>query len=79
MALGPSGRESRGDGEGQPGGPAPGRRPPRSCYPPPPSGCPGTLEVDGRVFILLIGAGLHRSGPDLASNARFFADMLEPI
>ena len=37
------------------------------------------LEVYGREFVLLIGAGLHRRGPDLARNARFFVDMLESM
>jgi ribulose-bisphosphate carboxylase large chain len=35
------------------------------------------LEVYGREFIVLIGGGLHRHGPDLAENSRFFVHMLE--
>jgi ribulose-bisphosphate carboxylase large chain len=37
------------------------------------------LEVYGRDFVLLIGGGLHRGGPDLAENARFFVRMLESM
>jgi len=40
---------------------------------------PDMLEVYGREFILLMGAGLHRRGPDLAENARFFVDLLESM
>jgi ribulose-bisphosphate carboxylase large chain len=40
---------------------------------------PDMLEVYGREFVMLIGGGLHRRGPDLADNARFFVDMLESI
>lgn len=35
------------------------------------------LEVYGREFVLLIGGGLHRRGPDLAANARHFVSLLE--
>jgi ribulose-bisphosphate carboxylase large chain len=37
------------------------------------------FEVYGRDFILLIGAGLHRLGPDLAENSRRFRGMLEAL
>lgn len=37
------------------------------------------LEVYGREFVLLIGGGLHRRGPDLAENSRFFVRMLETM
>jgi ribulose-bisphosphate carboxylase large chain len=37
------------------------------------------FEVYGRNFILLIGAGLHRLGPDLAENSRRFRGMLEAL
>jgi len=36
-------------------------------------------EVYGRDFVLLIGGGLHRRGPDLADNARHFVELLETI
>ena len=34
------------------------------------------LEVYGREFVLLIGGGLHRRGPDLTRNAEYFVDMV---
>jgi ribulose-bisphosphate carboxylase large chain len=37
------------------------------------------FEVYGRDFILLIGGGLHRRGPDLADNARFFVQLLAAL
>jgi ribulose-bisphosphate carboxylase large chain len=36
-------------------------------------------EVYGREFVLLIGAGLHRRGPDLAGNARHFVEMVNAL
>jgi len=35
------------------------------------------LEAYGRDFILLIGAGLHRGGSDLAMNARRVLELFE--
>lgn len=35
------------------------------------------LEVYGREFVLLIGGGLHRRGPDLADNARHFVSLIQ--
>lgn len=35
------------------------------------------LDVYGRDFVLLVGAGLHRGGPDLAENARRLLALLE--
>ena len=35
------------------------------------------LDVYGKDFILLVGAGLHRNGPDLTANARQLLGMLE--
>jgi len=37
------------------------------------------LDVYGRDFILLVGAGLHRGGPDLTENARRLLAMLKGI
>jgi ribulose-bisphosphate carboxylase large chain len=37
------------------------------------------LEVYGKDFILLVGAGLHRNGPDLTANARHLLRMLEAL
>jgi ribulose-bisphosphate carboxylase large chain len=37
------------------------------------------LDVYGRDFILLVGAGLHRGGPDLTENARQLLSMLKKI
>jgi len=38
---------------------------------------PDMLAVYGREFVMLIGGGLHRRGPDLAQSARYFVDLLE--
>lgn len=35
------------------------------------------LEVYGRDFLVLIGGGLHRRGPDLTENCRYFVSLLE--
>ena len=37
------------------------------------------LEVYGKDFILLVGAGLHRNSPDLAANARQLLGMLQTM
>ena len=37
------------------------------------------LTVYGKEFILLVGAGLHRNGPDLTANARQLLGMLETM
>jgi ribulose-bisphosphate carboxylase large chain len=37
------------------------------------------LEVYGRDFLVLIGGGLHRRGPDLTANCRYFVDLLESM
>jgi ribulose-bisphosphate carboxylase large chain len=37
------------------------------------------LEVYGRDFVLLIGGGLHRRGPDLTDNVRYFVNLLESM
>jgi len=37
------------------------------------------LQVYGKDFILLVGAGLHRNGPDLTANARQLLRMLETL
>ncbi len=37
------------------------------------------LEVYGREFVLLIGGGLHRHGPDLTRNAEYFVDMVSRL
>ncbi|MHB0896383.1 MAG: hypothetical protein ACYC1A_02395 [Spirochaetales bacterium] len=37
------------------------------------------LEVYGKDFILLVGAGLHRAGPDLTANAARLLGMLEKM
>jgi ribulose-bisphosphate carboxylase large chain len=37
------------------------------------------LDVYGKDFILLIGAGLHRLGPDLAKSSAHFRSMLEAL
>ena len=52
-----------------------------SCFPAPGGGmtmdrAPDMFEVYGRDFVMLIGGGLHRRGPDLADNARFFVQLL---
>jgi ribulose-bisphosphate carboxylase large chain len=36
-----------------------------------------TIEVYGRELVFLMGGGLHRRGPDLAENARYFTSLLE--
>ena len=38
---------------------------------------PDMLAVYGREFVMLIGGGLHRRGPDLAESARYFVALLE--
>lgn len=52
-----------------------------SCFPAPGGGMTtdrvhDMFEVYGRDFVMLIGGGLHRRGPDLADNARFFVQLL---
>ncbi|WP_018527031.1 RuBisCO large subunit C-terminal-like domain-containing protein [Alkalispirochaeta alkalica] len=37
------------------------------------------IEVYGKDFVLLIGGGLHRHGPDLVENSRYFLRMLENL
>ena len=37
------------------------------------------LQVYGKDFILLVGAGLHRNGPDLTANAKQLLRMLETL
>ncbi len=37
------------------------------------------LDLYGKDFIILIGGGLHRHGPDLEENSRFFRAMLESL
>lgn len=38
---------------------------------------PEMFELYGRDVIFLIGGGLHRHGPDLVENARYFREMVE--
>jgi len=40
---------------------------------------PELLEVYGNEVIFLIGAGLHRHGPDLTKNSSYFRQMVEQI
>lgn len=39
----------------------------------------GLLELYGREFVLLIGGGLHRQGPDLVENSRFIRQKMEQL
>lgn len=39
----------------------------------------GLLGLYGKEFILLIGGGLHRHGPDLIENSRFIRQMMEKL
>lgn len=55
-----------------------------SCFPAPGGGMTtdrarDMLEVYGRDFVLLIGGGLHRRGPDLTDNVRYFVNLLESM
>lgn len=40
---------------------------------------PEMFEVYGRDVMFLIGGGLHRHGPDLAENARYFRELAEQM
>jgi hypothetical protein len=39
----------------------------------------GLLDLYGKEFILLIGGGLHRLGPDLVENSRLFRQRMEQL
>jgi ribulose-bisphosphate carboxylase large chain len=39
----------------------------------------GLVELYGKEFILLIGGGLHRHGPDLVENSRFIRQLMEKL
>jgi ribulose-bisphosphate carboxylase large chain len=40
---------------------------------------PEMLEVYGRDVIFLVGGGLHKQGPDLVENGRYFHRLVEAM